>query len=152
VIKKSTLLHTLFSVSISTLALLNFTGCSATGPKFEKFDTPQKDKSLVYVYRTSFLGASVTPDIHETNLETQNDKILGEIKPHGYLKTEVDEGKYQIWAKTEAKNEVDLNIEKNKIYCIENYISMGFLVGHPQFKQIDLAKCEQELKETKLSN
>jgi len=128
------------------------TGCSsANGPQFTKFDTPKEDKSLVYIYRTSGLGAAVTPKIHKTNLVSNEDKVIGYVKPSGYIKEEVDVGKYQFWAKTEWKNEVDLEIEKNKIYCIENYISFGFFIGHPQFKLIPLEKCEAEIKTTKLT-
>lgn len=139
------------TIALSLCGVVIFAGCSAKGPQFTKFDTPKEDKSLVYVYRTSGLGAAVTPKIHQTNLATQEDKIIGYVQPSGYIKAEVPEGDYQFWAKTEAKNEVDLKIEKNKIYCIENYISFGFFVGHPQFKQIPLEQCETEIKTTKLT-
>lgn len=142
------------SLKITALALCGafmFAGCNANGPQFTKFDTPKDDKSLVYVYRTSGLGAAVTPKIHQTDLVTKEDKVIGFVQPSGYIMAEVKEGDYQFWAKTEAKNEVDLKIEKNKIYCIENYITMGFFVGHPQFKLIPLEKCETEIKTTKLT-
>ncbi len=58
---------------------------------------------------------------------------------------------YKFWAKTEARNEVDLKVDPNQIYCIEHYISIGVIVGHPKFKIVDMAKCEEELKKTKLS-
>jgi hypothetical protein len=60
-------------------------------------------------------------------------------------------GSYQFWGKTEARNEVNLNVEPNQIYCIQFYITPGFFLAHPQFELQDLAKCEPEIKKTKLS-
>jgi len=146
--KKSILFQ---GVLIGAVAFTTFTGCTAKGPQFQEFDKPKEDKSLVYLYRTGVMGAAVTPTITQKNLDTNLSLSLGSIKPMGYIKTEVDEGNYEFWAKTEAKNEVNLKVEKGKTYCIEHYISMGFFVGHPQFKLVDMVKCEKEIKDTHLS-
>ena len=42
-------------------------------------------------------------------------------------------------------------MKKGNIYCIEHYISIGFIVGHPQFKIVDIEKCKEEISKTKLS-
>lgn len=146
--KKSLLLQSLI---IGAVAFTTFTGCTAKGPKFQSFDKPKEDKSLVYLYRTGYLGAAVTPTITQKNLDTNLSISVGNIKPMGYIKTEVAEGNYEFWAKTEAKNEVNLKVEKGKIYCIEHYISIGFFIGHPQFKLVDMEQCKKEIKETHLS-
>lgn len=139
------------SIIISTVSLALFTGCTAKGPQFQKFEQPKESKSLVYLYRTSFLGAAITPTITQKNLDTNLALSIGNIKPNGYIKTEVDEGNYEFWAKTEAKNEVRLKVEKGKTYCIEHYISIGFLIGRPQFEIVDMRKCKEEIKKTHLS-
>ncbi|ADG92473.1 conserved hypothetical protein [Arcobacter nitrofigilis DSM 7299] len=141
----------IITLALSGVALFIMSGCSAKGPQFNGFNEPTKGNSNVYIYRTSSLGAGVTPNIHDTNLEDSTDKIVGNVKPNGYIMTTITPGMHKFWAKTEVTNEVNLNIDPNKIYCIKNYISMGFLVGHPQFEIVDMNKCKDEIKETKLS-
>lgn len=145
---QSLLLQGLF---IGAVSLTLFTGCTAKGPQFTQFEKPKENKSLVYLYRTGIMGAAVTPTITQKNLDTNLALSLGNIKPMGYIKTEVDEGNYEFWAKTEARNEVNLKVKKGKTYCIEHYITIGFIVGHPQFKLVDMDKCEKEIKKTHLS-
>ena len=138
-------------LALSTTAIILFSGCSAKGPQFTNFQQPEKGQSNVYLYRTSYFGGAIQPNIHKENISTKTDTIIGSIKPYGYIMTKVQPGKYQFWAKTEARNEVNLDIEPNKIYCIKHYITPGFFIGHPQFKIVDMAKCKKELKKTKLS-
>lgn len=146
--KKTLLLQSIFT---GIVILTIFTGCAAKGPKFTNFKEPPKGKSLVYLYRTSYLGAVVTPTITQKNLDTNVSLSLGQIKPMGYIKTEVNPGNYDFWAKTEVRNDININVKKEKIYCVENYITLGFLMGHPQFKLIDMDKCKKEIKKTHLS-
>jgi hypothetical protein len=139
------------SLSLIGIAVLVMSGCSAKGPQFNGFKQPINGQANVYIYRTSYLGAAVTPSIHQTNLTNNQDKVIGSIKPNGYIMTTITPGMYKFWAKTEAENEVKIKATPNKIYCIEHYISIGFIVGHPQFKIVDMEKCKKEIKETKLS-
>ncbi len=141
----------LLTLVLTGSAIMIMSGCSAKGPRFNGFKEPAKGTSNVYIYRTSSMGAGVTPDIHKTNLKNNKDEIIGSIKPNGYIMTTITPGMYKFWAKTEAENEVKLEADPNKIYCIEHYISMGFVVGHPQFKIVDMEKCKKEIKDTKLS-
>jgi hypothetical protein len=141
----------LITIALTGAAILAMSGCSAKGPQFNGFKEPAKGTSNVYVYRTSYFGAAVTPDIHKTNLKTNKDEIIGSIKPNGYIMTTITPGMHKFWAKTEAQNEVDLTANPSKIYCIEHYITFGFVVGHPQFKIVDMEKCKKEIVETKLS-
>jgi hypothetical protein len=85
------------------IAVLVMSGCSAKWPQFSGFKQPKSGKSNVCIYRTSYLGAAVTLDIHQTNLSTNEDVILGKIKPNGYIMTTIAPGMYKFWAKTEAK-------------------------------------------------
>jgi hypothetical protein len=141
----------LIMTALTSATILVMSGCSAKGPQFNGFKKPTNGQANVYVYRTSYLGAAVTPDIHKTNLSTNSDEVIGSIKPNGYIMTTITPGMYKFWAKTEAENEVKLEANPNKIYCIKHYISMGFVVGHPQFKIVDMEKCKKEIKDTKLS-
>ena len=141
----------LLTLVLTGSAIMIMSGCSAKGPQFNGFKEPKKDTANVYIYRIGSLGGSVTPDIHKVNLKTNKDIVIGNIKPNGYIMTTITPGMTKFWAKTEARNEVNLKADPNKIYCIEHYISMGFFVGHPQFKIVDMEKCKQKIKDTKLS-
>ena len=141
----------LLGFTFLSIAILFMNGCSAKGPQFNGFKKPINGNANVYLYRTSYLGAAVIPDIHIIDLSNNKDKILGTIKPNGYIMTTIKPGKYKFWARTEAKNEVQIEAYSNKIYCIENYISIGFVVGHPQFRFVDMEECKKDIKETKLS-
>jgi hypothetical protein len=137
---------------LTTLTMLLLSGCGASGPKFEGFKKPSKGKANVYIYRTSYAGAAVVPDIHKTNLSTNKDEVIGSVEPNGYIMTTVKPDKYKFWAKTEVENEVQLKANPDEIYCIEHYISIGFLIGHPQFKLVDMEKCKKEIEHTNLSS
>lgn len=135
---------------ISTFLL--FSGCTAKGPQFEKFETPKQDEANIYIYRKAIIfGDGLQPDIHQTNLSTNEDKVLPKVLPDGYIMQALKPGEYQFWAKTEAKNEVNVHAEANNIYCIQHYVTPGAFVGHPQFELQDLKTCEVEIKKTKLS-
>ena len=136
----------------STGSTLNSGLSTAKGPQFEKFETAQEGKSNIYIYRKAHLLRNVLiPDIHSENLKTKSDKVLPKLLPDGYIKETVDAGDYKIWAATEVQNEIIINAESKKTYCIQYYITPGFIVDHPQFKLQDISKCEQEIKKTKLS-
>ncbi|WP_456402770.1 hypothetical protein [Hydrogenimonas sp.] len=139
------------TAALAGMVVVIMGGCSAKGPQFSGFKKPAYGQANVYVYRTSYLGAALTPDIHKTNLTDYRDEVIGSLKPNGYIMTTLSPGMYKFWARTEAENEVKLRVNPNKIYCIEHYISIGFLVGHPQFKVVDMEKCEREIKKTNLS-
>jgi uncharacterized secreted protein with C-terminal beta-propeller domain len=141
----------LIMIALTIVAILVMSGCSAKGPQFSGFKKPTHGQANVYIYRTSYLGAAITPEIYQANIDNSNYKVVGRIKPNGYIMTTITPGMYKFWATTEVKNEVILKVNPNKIYCIEHYISMGWLIGHPQFKIVDMRKCKEDIKETKLS-
>jgi hypothetical protein len=133
------------------IGMFIFSGCTAKGPQFSSFEKPKEGNSKVYIYRTSLFGGAINPDIFQKNLDTNESLLLGEVKSMGYISTEIKPGNYEFWAKTEAKNEVLISAKANETYCIEHYITMGFFIGHPQFKIIPIDKCEREIVTTNLS-
>lgn len=149
---RRTMKEKMATLALSIVAVLAISGCgNAKGPQFNGFKEPTSGQANVYIYRTSSLGAAVTPDIHKTNVASGQDEIIGSIKPKGYIMTTIKPGINKFWAETEARNEVDLQADPDKIYCIEHYISIGFIAGHPQFKIVDMEQCKAEIKKTKLS-
>ena len=140
---KSTIV-TLLGVVIA----LTLTGCGATGPKFTAIEIPQKNQSLVYVYRpSSFMGAAMSYDIHVKDKD-DSDKVIGSLSNGGYIKYITKPEKVEFWAKTESTSSVTLDMKANTMYCIKGEINMGFIVGRPHLTIIDNKICKEELKET----
>lgn len=145
-------LSQLLAIGLSVGALIVFNGCTAKGPQFSAFEKPKPGEANLYVYRKAILfGDGLRPDIHKANMTTKEEDVLSPLQPSGYILETLKPGEYEIWAKTEAKNEVIFKAEADQIYCIQHYITPGFLIGHPQFELQDLAKCESGIKDTKLS-
>jgi len=136
------------NVSLAVGGVLLLSGCVAKGPQFNGFKKPDNNTSNVYIYRTQILGSATLSNIHQFNMETNKDKVLGVVKLKGYILTNVKPGVYKFWA---SRNEVGLKVFANKIYCIKHYVSIGFFLPHPQFKLVDLKQCKKEIKDTRLT-
>nr|NQU90035.1 hypothetical protein [Bacteroidota bacterium] len=51
--------------------------------------------------------------------------------------TVTEEGKLTLWAKTESKTDLSINVEFGNEYYIRCGVSMGFFVGHPTPELVD---------------
>ncbi len=99
------------------------------------------DYAIINVYRYSGAGALVNYDLH------LGDSVLCRVKNN--FKTTVHtklEGLNSIWAKTEAKAEIPVDIKYGKVYYIRCGIGMGFFVGQPTLELVDskIGKAEFE--------
>ena len=138
-------------VLTAAVSVFMFAGCSAKGPSFKEFKQAEQGKSLIYVYRDdSFVGSGAYYDVHIKNGD--KDTIIGTLKSNGYLEATTEPNKeLEIWAKTEAKASLLLDVKPNQTYCVRGGMGMGFFVGHPKFEQVSLATCKEEIVKTKLS-
>lgn len=138
---------------IATLGVtFTFTGCGAKGEKFGNFKLPSENKSMLYVYRpTSFVGGGVYYDIHVN--DNNKDEIIGTLRNGGFIEKEMTSTEnIEIWAKTESKASVSLDLKPNETYCIKGGVGIGFLVGRPNLEIVDKTLCEKEIIETQKSN
>jgi hypothetical protein len=139
------------SISLATLGaitILALTGCGARGPKFRTIEIPQKNQSLVYIYRpSSFMGAAMSYDIHVKNANG-SDKVIGSLSNGGYLKYITKPEKVELWAKTEDKSSVTLDMKAGTMYCVKGELGMGIIVGRPNLTIIGNKLCQKELKDT----
>jgi hypothetical protein len=139
-------------LGLSSVAVaIVFTGCGAKGEQFKSFKTPAENKSMLYVYRpSSFVGGGVYYDVHATT--SSSDEIIGTLKNGGFIEKEMTPAEnIEIWAKTESKSSVNLNIKTNEIYCVKGEVGMGLIVGRPYLSIIDKTICEKEIIETNRS-
>lgn len=118
-------------IGIFSLIVL-LAGCASTSPTIThptpSFPTPNGNQGLVYFYRVkAFAGSAISYDIH------LGDEVIGAIKNGTYFYQIFDPGKYQFWAKTEARKDIFLDVKPGKTYYIKCEIGMGILVGRPKF-------------------
>ena len=134
---------------ISTIFV--FTGCGAKGEKFGNFRIPSENNSMLYVYRpSSFLGSGIYYDIH-TN-DNNKDEIIGTLRNGGFIEKEITPTENtEIWAKTESKASISLDVKPNEIYCVKGGVGVGFFVGRPNLELVDKALCEKEIIDTQKS-
>tara|TARA_B100001063_G_scaffold223224_1_gene230278 strand:+ start:1110 stop:1562 length:453 start_codon:yes stop_codon:yes gene_type:complete len=138
---------------VATLgATFIFTGCGAKGEKFGNFKMPSENKSMLYVYRpSSFVGGGVYYDIHAN--DNNKDEVIGTLRNGGFIEKEMAPTEnVEIWAKTESKASVSLDMKPNQTYCVKGGVGIGFLVGRPNLEIVDKTLCEKEIIDTQRSS
>lgn len=138
----------LFAVA-AVLGLGVMSGCATSGPAFQKVENIPADKGLVYIYRSSsFKGAAVSYDVHVKN--KGNDKVVTNLKNGGYFPYFADAGENEVWAKTEAKSSVTLDVKPGQTYYVKGGIRMGFAIGRPELTMQPADVGAAEILECKL--
>jgi hypothetical protein len=112
---------------------------------------PSENKSMLYVYRpSSFVGGGVYYDIHAN--DNNKDEVIGTLRNGGFIEKEIAPTEnVEIWAKTESKASVSLDMKPNETYCVKGGVGIGFLVGRPNLEIVDRALCEKEIIDTQRS-
>jgi hypothetical protein len=131
----------IFATVLAAFILL--TGCGAgrvssseyydnEEPQEEMFQL-QDDCALLHIYRPgSMMGAIIS---YNLNL---NEWVLCRVKNKSKTTVKVTEpGEYTLWAKTEATEEIPINIEMGKEYYIRCGVGMGIAVGRPEILIVD---------------
>ncbi len=90
------------------------------------------DYAILYIYRPSGIGPLVSYDLHlgDTTLCRVVNKFKKAIKVR-------KDGLNTIWARTEIKVEIPIDIEFGRAYYIRCGVSMGAFVGHPKLDRVD---------------
>lgn len=90
------------------------------------------DYAIINVYRYGGAGALVNYDLY------LGDSVICRVKNN--FKTTVQtkqEGLNSIWARTEAKAEIPVDIKYGKVYYVRCGIGMGVFVGQPTLELVD---------------
>jgi len=97
--------------------------------------------ALLYVYRPSlFVGSIIGFNLHITN-SVIKDSVIGRAKNNSKFVVKIyQEGKTQIYAQTESKRAVNIDVKFGKKYYLKCEISTGIFVGRPK---LDLIYPEQ---------
>jgi hypothetical protein len=102
--------------------------CAATGPKFTELSssisTLPPDTGRIYIYRTTFLGAAVQPEVK------LNGEVIGKAVPDGFFYADRKPGDYEILTSTEVDRTLSLTLNSGQVRYVRLDISLGFFVGH----------------------
>jgi hypothetical protein len=129
--------------AVAGLALMS--GCATTGPAFTKVENIPAGKGLMYIYRpASFKGAAVSYDVHV------KDKVVTNLKNGGYFPYFAEPGENEVWAKTEAKSSVTVDVKPGQTYYVKGGVRMGFAIGRPDLSQQTADVGAAEIAECKL--
>jgi len=129
----------------AVVGLSLMSGCATKGPAFTKVENIPPNKGLIYIYRPSaFGGAAVKYTVHV------KDKATKRLTNGGYFPYFADVGENEVWAKTEAKSSVTLDVKAGQTYYVKGGVRMGFAVGRPDLAIVPESVGAAEVAECKL--
>ena len=94
--------------------------------------TPEVDYAILHVYRYSGVGPLIGYDLY------LGDSVLCRVKNN--FKTTMhlhSTGRHTLWAKTETKSEVPVDLKPGHHYYLKCALKMGALVGRPALELVD---------------
>lgn len=140
---------------VATLGLtLAIAGCASTGtppsksqpppaapapaarpaPAPAPIAAPTGDMGAVVFFRASkFAGSAVSFKVRE------GDRELGKLSSGNYFIVQVPTGPHAYTVHSEAKDVLNLEVERGETYYVQGSISMGLLVGRPNLSPSDAA-------------
>jgi len=90
------------------------------------------DYAIINVYRSSGQGALVNYDLH------LGDSVICRVTSNFCESIKIyKDGLNSLWAKTETKSEIPINVEFGKMYYVRCGIKMGAFVGRPSLEMVD---------------
>jgi len=118
-------------------------GC-ATGAPFTKLGTIPPGKAVIYIYRPSFMGAAIVYDVK------RGDDVIITTKARGYYPYVTDPGEVELWARTESKASVTLDVKAGEVYYVKAGVGVGLLAGRPRLNVVLASEAEEEIAGCKL--
>ena len=102
--------------------------CAATGPKFTELSSSisilPPDTGRIFIYRTSFLGGAVQPEVE------LNGEVIGKAVPAGFFYADRKPGNYEVLTSTEVDRRLSLTLDSGQVRYVRLDVSFGFFVGH----------------------
>jgi hypothetical protein len=93
-------------------------------------DHPQY--AILYAYRPTGPGALVGYNLH------LGDSVICRMKNYSRYEIRLyKEGPTKLWAKTEAKSSIPLNVKFGEEYYLKCTLQMGIVVGEPDIKLVE---------------
>ena len=132
-----------FAVMAATLLLLTNCGSNKAVVSASDDITSQSsgyqlsdDCALLHLYRPgSMMGMAISYDLH------LDDEVVFRVKNKSKTTIRItSEGLKTLWAKTESKTELPVDIRLGREYYIQCGVGMGAFVGRPRLKIVDNEK------------
>jgi hypothetical protein len=124
-----------------------FLAACASGPKFTELKPDMyarnPDMGRIFFYRTSALGAALSPDV------MLNGEKVGEAKAQGFFFVDRPAGEYVAVTSTEVERKVSFTLDKGQTRFIRFNVSIGFFVGHVYGELVDEAEGKQQIIDCK---
>ncbi|MDR1526368.1 MAG: DUF2846 domain-containing protein [Dysgonamonadaceae bacterium] len=106
------------------------------------------DYAVINIYRPKKMTGSML----DYDLRLGDEWVLCKVKNNTWASVQVNQtGLQKVWAKTETRSEVFLNIEPGKVYYIRCGVKMGVMVGRPSIEIVPNEIGEAEFREVQLS-
>lgn len=117
------------SPKITTVTMIEQEGVSSDHP----------DYAVIHLYRGAGMITSLNYDVHIGEEKVFRAKINSKTEVKIY-----DEGEVQVWAKTESRNILPLNVRKGKDYYVSCDVLPGLVIGRPDLRSMseDIGKVE----------
>ena len=137
--------HGYRSLAVLLVGVLLLGGCATLGPVYRPVDAIPDGMALIYIYRESqFIGAGVAYDVKV------GETVVTTLHSGGYYPYFVKPGEVELWARTEAKSAVTVDVKAGEVYYVKGEVGVGFFVGRPHLRVVAREKGEKEIKECKL--
>ncbi len=123
--------HRIMAKILKVEKIENYTPKSAVAKK-EKQVPLDDNYAILNIYRPDGVAVSLNYDLH------LGDSVICRVK--NKFKTTIrinKEGSNVLWAKTEAKSEVPIDIKMGKTYYLRCGTTMGAVIGRPQLELVD---------------
>ncbi len=105
------------------------------------------DYAILNVYRYGGTGSLINYDLY------LGDTVICRVVNNFYTTLHITkDGMNTLWAKTEAKSEIPINLEFGKIYYLRCSITMGAFVGRPKLELVDPATGKLQFDAFKAKN
>ena len=130
-----------------TATILHIENIENYAPKEEEETLLDVDYAILNVYRYGGAGSMVGYDLY------LGDSVICRVRNNFKTTLHITkEGLNTLWAKTEAKSEVPINVKKGRTYYLRCGISMGAFVGHPKLELMDNREGKLEFESFKVKN
>lgn len=127
------------------LVILLLQGCASLGPAYTKVEQIPENKGLIYIYRpSSIVGGGISPDVKVGGT------VIATLYNGGYYPYFANPGEVELWAKTESKSAVTLDVKPGETYYVKGTIGVGFFVGRPHLIVVSPEEGAKEIAACKL--
>ncbi|MFV0268377.1 MAG: hypothetical protein ACK5HT_14715 [Draconibacterium sp.] len=127
--------------------ILNVDGIENYATEVKSEELLDIDYAILNVYRFSGVGPLIGYDLY------LGDSVICRVKNNYKTTIHIDKGGLNtLWAKTESKSEVPIDVQPGKTYYLRCSLKMGAFVGRPKLELIDSKTGKVEFESFKAKN